>query len=694
MNSIIFHKYIRPILLFPFLAFMISCQWNEQVTPREYPRVRTLSIGQINEEGARVEGEIFYTGSSKITDYGFVWSRVQSLDLLYSDFVSLGPTAGTQKFNYRINSGLVSGQTYYVSAYIKSEDHTVYGNVMEFSSEGSKKPIILDFFPKEGQSGDTVTITGAYFSRNQGTMILRFGNKVALRLYSSPDTIRARVPIGLLDKPVHLSIEFDRETTQSDNQFFPLYPAISSISPTTGTYGDIVEISGQHFQPDPVSNKVWFDSARAKVVEASREKLRVEVPTGIKVSPAKIRVQIGLLSTQSVQDFHLTPPQISGLTPAKAMIGETLEIQGNYFSPAIADNLVYLSQTLMEVVSASKTSLTVKIPSAVFDKRETVLRVVIAGQEAISPSNFTVSSHWIKKALLPQTEGVEGRVAGVGFELNGALFLGLGNGKALESNRSTQLQDLWKFDIESVSWTQSRNFPDTYVNGAIVATASGKAIVGMGQDFFVSGANKVMYSYEPANDRWLKIATYPGRATYNVGAGLGIGSNVYVCMGYFGILNFFQYNTLTNTWTNKANWPLPSEDRDKRPEIAVSYNGKGYMVTRLGNMNDELWEYDPVADIWTQKAAMSIRSNGKAGFILGDALYVVSGSGPDMESNYFYRYHFASDSWEDISYMLPPPITAPTIVAVGDKAYLMGGRDRTGSVFTVNKYIWEFDPNP
>ena len=676
------------------ITFSLSCQNEEKISPRDYPRVRTLSINDVNEEGANAKGEIFYAGSSKITDYGFIWSRIQTLDPIYSDFVSLGTTSGTQEFDYQINSGLVSGQKYYVSAYVKSENHTVYGNVLEFTSEGSKKPEILDFYPKEGQVGDTITITGTYFTRNQGTMIVRFEEKAALRVYSSQDTLKVKVPIGLPDKPVYISIEFDKEISRADNPFSPLYPEINGISPTSGTFGDIIEINGQHFQSDPVSNKVWIDSVQAKVVEATRKKLRIEVPTGIKNAPSNIRVQIGALSVQAAQDFSLIPPQINAITPAKAKIGETIDIQGDYFSPAIADNKVWLSQTPMEIVSASRNSLSVKIPSAVFDKREASLRVVVAGQEAISPSNFTVSSHWIRKALLPPIDGAEGRINGVGFEIDGELFLGLGGGKTLNTNSIKQVQDLWHFDIDNVTWTQRRDYPITYANGAIVATASGKAIVGLGENYLISGADNDMYAYEPLNNSWTKISPYPGKVVNNRGKGFSIGPDVYVCMAYFGLDNFFQYNTLTNTWTKKTNWPHPTTDRDKRPEIALSYNNKGYIVTRLGNQNDELWEYDPVAENWTQKASMPISSNGKAGFLLGNALYVVAADGPDLESNYFYRYDFASDNWEDISHMLPPSVSAPTIVELGGKAYLMGGRNRTQNSFEANLYIWEFDLNP
>lgn len=113
------------------LPFLYSCE--DEPIKRDYPKVRTLEITNITENGATFVGEVYEEGNVVITEHGFVWS--QSTPLVGSDNIKyLGPSGGTGQFNTEVGSALSEGIKYKVSAFVKAGDYLVYSNIVEFTS--------------------------------------------------------------------------------------------------------------------------------------------------------------------------------------------------------------------------------------------------------------------------------------------------------------------------------------------------------------------------------------------------------------------------------------------------------------------------------------------------------------------------------------------------------------------------------
>lgn len=104
----------------------------------------------------------------------------------------------------------------------------------------------------------------------------------------------------------------------SDNDFYsvhryeietttPTIPAITSISPTSGSIGTTVIISGNNFTPAVTGNIVQFGTAKATVTAASANSLTVTVPAGATYQPIRITNASGL-SAFSQQQFNTTFP--------------------------------------------------------------------------------------------------------------------------------------------------------------------------------------------------------------------------------------------------------------------------------------------------------------------------------------------------------------------------------------------------
>ena len=69
--------------------------------------------------------------------------------------------------------------------------------------------------------------------------------------------------------------------------------------------------------------------------------------------------------------------------------------------------------------------------------------------------------------------------------------------------------------------------------------------------------------------------------------------------------SFYEYNSSTDVWMQRA--ALPGLTRYGTRGFSIPSTGKGYVVCGWHNnipqvQLDDLWEYDPIADSWAQKA--------------------------------------------------------------------------------------------
>lgn len=119
-------------LFFLFTTLLYACS-TEEITPREYPRVRTLEVTNISSAGATVSGEVYFS-SVPILDVGILVSQYSSALFEDSDQVSLGPKPATGSFIASIDITLTASKSYYARAYALSDGHIVYGNIIKFST--------------------------------------------------------------------------------------------------------------------------------------------------------------------------------------------------------------------------------------------------------------------------------------------------------------------------------------------------------------------------------------------------------------------------------------------------------------------------------------------------------------------------------------------------------------------------------
>ena len=105
---------------------------NPQLEKLPLPEVQTLSVTDITEQSATLQGKIISIGNPAYTEKGFVYGTAPEPSLNASGNITI-PVAGsgTGIYTYSV-SNLVKETIYYVRAYAKAGENVVYGDILNF----------------------------------------------------------------------------------------------------------------------------------------------------------------------------------------------------------------------------------------------------------------------------------------------------------------------------------------------------------------------------------------------------------------------------------------------------------------------------------------------------------------------------------------------------------------------------------
>ncbi len=186
--------------------------------------------------------------------------------------------------------------------------------------------------------------------------------------------------------------------------------------------------------------------------------------------------------------------------------------------------------------------------------------------------------------------------------------------------------------------------PNNATTGKITITVQGRTTTSM-QDFVILDLPGAWL--QKAN--MIRGNTYIGTA-YCCGAGFDIGSYGYVCLGYNGgggTNQLFQYDPGSDTWTQMANAPVSRYLPNWFVINNIAYVGLG-VNDQQDSTSKNIYAYDPSTNTWSQKSSFpGIVLNGNANFAIGNKGYLVGfpsgSSGPS--SAQVWEYDQNADGW-------------------------------------------------
>ena len=294
------------LIIITYIWLLLGCSENE-FTSRNYPRLNTLDVSNISENGATFNARILYRGDFKIVNYGFVWSGGVNPKIEWDDKVVYSENYQSDTFSSEIFSALKDGGYYRVRAFIETEDYTVYGENVTFISLGSKAPIMTSFSPLSGSWGDTITIVGERFSFVERYNEVMLGKLPCLVLKSSDTLVKFKVPNRINDASVKVTASIHGMSTQIQDNFNYLIANVSIIEPLSGTFNDTVTITGSNFSHEKVFNHVHFNEFEAKIISSSTSEIKCLVPEKLINEINQIRITSDGNTIQFNKDFILKP---------------------------------------------------------------------------------------------------------------------------------------------------------------------------------------------------------------------------------------------------------------------------------------------------------------------------------------------------------------------------------------------------
>lgn len=214
------------------------------------------------------------------------------------------------------------------------------------------------------------------------------------------------------------------------------------------------------------------------------------------------------------------------------------------------------------------------------------------------------------------------------------------------------MNDFWRYDPLTDSWTQKANVPGSPRRDAVGFAIDGKGYIGTGidNDESFSGVKLMdFWEYEPLFNSWVQIANFPGSGGFGVyfATGFSVDSKGYVCGGKIGPNTYsnqlWEYKPSIDQWTQRA--IFPGGVRYQLSSFSVGYNGYVGLGANQDVFKKDFWKYNPGTNQWTQIADLPASERGAAcTFTIGSRGFVCMGTDGGLLDD-LWEYDPEYDHW-------------------------------------------------
>ena len=248
---------------------------------------------------------------------------------------------------------------------------------------------------------------------------------------------------------------------------------------------------------------------------------------------------------------------------------------------------------------------------------------------------------------------------------------------------------LFASTINAQNWEQLTDFPSSSRDDGVVFVIGDTAYCGTGLNAGWA-PQRDFYAFDMNAETWSTVESLPTDKHRQYACAFASSNRGYVFGGQDknGYLNdLWEYDPILNTWTEKT--PLPDLGRGGSSFFVI--DSIAYIT---GGKNDEsfalkeVWAYNINQDTWEQKNDLSVtkwRASAAATDLKG---YLLFGSYIDTSfSSELFEYDPIMDSWSVVSTFPNVGRTYASINAIGNSLYIFGGQD---SIKTFYNDMWQY----
>lgn len=623
---------MKKLLIVLSIVFFFSCNEDDG----SEPSVETVMATVLQDGGVRLFGRIYNLNVASI--HGFVISKYQGgTSNVSNNIIMTNYSMVDGQYSIDFGNGLEAGKTYYYNAILDFEGTYLLGEEMSFVSNGSISPIINEITPLIAHVGDTITITGKYFSDE---FSVYFNDREANLLIQSDSLTQAIVPFDYNRNEPYNNLSI-KKSTQEATVFdgFSMYaPEVISVEPYYAHEDDVITIIGNHFnlinEQNRLSMDVFGNYSNLEIIESSRTKIKFINAGWFYDLYPKMRLKSQFQTIDFDDKFQAKLPTITGV-PDCISYGETATIYGEDFPRVGYD---FNSQFSLQIggvgfsaASISRDNIVLNVDDGFYT--DFVLEDVVIqylGETITYEKEICVDEPWIKVSFdnpQHQPHNYQNETYGVVYQQN-QTFVTVG-----------------KLNPESYQFESVINeqLPGPIRIGNLRAWHEDKMY-----HYDRSGDNK-FYSYNFLNGDLTELTPFPGAQRVS---GLMTCVGDYIYLG-FGINSFFQqykdiwrYSITNDTWEFMFNHPGINTSQDAITEpLTFAFDDRLFFGgTNSNNHSNLFWEID------LNTFSLIPRSNVPRTTAYGLKGTTLSSKGY-FESFYLYEYDLLNDQWiihEDI----------------------------------------------
>lgn len=242
----------------------------------------------------------------------------------------------------------------------------------------------------------------------------------------------------------------------------------------------------------------------------------------------------------------------------------------------------------------------------------------------------------------------------------------------------------------SQNWYQITDFPGTQRDDGASFVIGDTAFCGTGNSPWGTGTID-FYALDLTNDSWSTISSLPVGEERQYACGFSSSNSGFIFGGYSAgtfMNDLWMYNPITNLWTEKT--ALPDVGRSGSSYFVI--DDTAYIIggkTLTDNANDEVWAYDMTNDSWQQKTNLPFGKRWRAASTnLNDKGYLIFGKDDaDIFCEQLYEYDPILDSWNQISTFPGLGRTYSSLIAISGDLVLLTGYDSLGDSYND---VWRY----
>lgn len=190
---------------------------------------------------------------------------------------------------------------------------------------------------------------------------------------------------------------------------------LTGISPSSGTVGTIVTISGTNFGTSPTDVKVLFNGVAGNIQSVTTTEIKVITPVA---TSGNVVVGIGSQNLTGLVFTYTLPATVTGLLPTSGTPGTLVTITGTNFVPSATGVKVLFNGVAATVQSASATEIKATVP------------VTNSGNVTVTVNNQTITGP-IFNFISPLVPYISGDVR-LNTQADVDAFVALNKGKQLQ----------------------------------------------------------------------------------------------------------------------------------------------------------------------------------------------------------------------------------------------------------------------